>query len=355
MRLKLFLSLLISIPLIGCSHILYFSKLGWHQSYIHFHSIPIQEVLEDNQIDKELKEKIIFVQEVKQFGERRLGLKETKSFSTFFETKDVLYVITASEKDRLELKSWKFPIVGKVTYKSFFKLKDVLKEREKLENKGFDTFIQKVSTYSTLGWFRDPIFSTLLKLHEPLLANIILHEMAHSTIYFKGETEFNEQMATFIGNQGSIEFLKERYGSDSEIISIAREYQEDDLIFAKWIHQVHNTLLDFYSQPVSREEKLRGREKIFLQIKEKFSNLKVQLKTECYKNFDQLEINNAVILAYQRYINNLGLFEALYESLGRDMKCFIQFLKEVKSSQERPISYIVRWLKERGFSLPEIR
>jgi len=31
----------------GCGNLLYLSKLGWHQGSIHFHSVPVQEVLVD--------------------------------------------------------------------------------------------------------------------------------------------------------------------------------------------------------------------------------------------------------------------------------------------------------------------
>lgn len=330
---KIFLSLLLIIfTLTGCTNLIYISKLGWHQSYINFHSIPIKEVLEDQEIDIELKAKIRFVQEVKRFGEERLGLKETKNYSKYFETRGpILYVLTASRKDKLELYSWKFPIIGRVTYKSFFRLKDALKEKEKLNEKGFDTFIQSVCAYSTLGWFRDPIFSSLLDLEEPILANVILHEMVHGTIYFKGETEFNEQIATFIGNRGTIEFLIEKYGIDSEKVLFARDYQDDDYLFSKWIDQVCKELSEFYDQSISIEEKLRRREEVFESIKERFKEIKVKLKTEAYKNFDRIKINNAVLLAYRRYIHQLDRLEAIYKNLGGDLRRFINFLKELKS------------------------
>ena len=51
--------------LTGCSKVLYVSGLGWHQARISFHSVPIQEVLSDEQADPEVQEKIRFIQEVK--------------------------------------------------------------------------------------------------------------------------------------------------------------------------------------------------------------------------------------------------------------------------------------------------
>jgi predicted aminopeptidase len=113
----------------------------------------------------EAKRKILLIREVKRYGEEKLGLTRTKSYSKYFEVKGpVLYAITASEKDCLRLYHWSFPIAGRVTYKSFFTKEDVLKEQRFLEARGYDTFIQGAGAYSTLGWLKDPH----LFLHAPV-------------------------------------------------------------------------------------------------------------------------------------------------------------------------------------------
>lgn len=323
------------ILLTGCGNVLYLSKLGWHQAFITFHSIPIKDILEGEGIDKETKEKIRFVQEVKRHGEEKLSLKRTKSYLKYFELKGpILYVITASEKDRLQLHCWNFPIAGRVTYKSFFTLEGALKEKACLDKKGFDTFIQPAGAYSTLGWLKDPIFSSMLKWDEGILTNLILHEMAHATIYFKGQTDFNEQVATFIGNQGAIDFLSEKYWEGSKEVDEAIHLKEDDLVFSQWIDQSCRRLAHFYSEDISRDEKLKGREEIFRSIKEEFGKIKDRLKTDGYKDFEGIELNNAVLLAYRRYFHQLERFETLYESLGRNLKGFVDFFKRLKTSRD---------------------
>ena len=337
--LKSFLFLPLLISLTGCGNMLYLSKLGWYQSFITFQSIPNQEILENEKVDDKTKEKIYFIQEVKRFGEERLGLRRTRSYSKFYEVNDpVLYVITACEKDRLELHSWDFPIIGRVTYKSFFTKDGVLKENRFLEQKGFDTLIQKVGAYSTLGWLKDPIFSSMLKWDEPTLANLILHEMTHATLYFKGETDFNEQLATFIGNRGAINFLAEKYGPESKEVGEAIDSQDDDLLFAQWIEVACQRLSNFYAKEISKDEKLRGRGEVFQYIKEEFKEIKGQFKTDCYKDFEKIELNNAVLLAYRRYIHRLEKFDTLYEHLGRDLRKVVEFLKKIQDSGNKVAS-----------------
>jgi predicted aminopeptidase len=237
-----------------------------------------------------------------------------------------------------------------VTYKSFFTEEGVLKEKRFLEGKGYDTFVQEAGAYSTLGWLKDPIFSSMLQWDEATLANLILHEMTHTTIYFKGKTDFNEQMATFVGNRGAIDFLTERYGKGSQEVVEAIHNQEDDLLFSRWIDQACQRLSNFYSKDITREEKIRGREEIFGSLKEEFET--ISFKTDCYKNFGKKDLNNSVLLAYRRYIHRLDNFQAVYEHLGNDLKRMIEFLKEIRTSREEPSSYLERWMKEKGISVP---
>ncbi len=317
----------------GCGNLLYLSKLGWHQSSISFHSVPVEEVLENDGVDCQAKEKIRFIQEVKRYGEEKLGLERSKSYSTYFEVKGpILYVITASEKDRLQLYQWSFPITGKVTYKSFFTEEGVAKERRSLEEEGYDTFVQQAGAYSTLGWLKDPIFSSMLRWDEATLANLILHEMTHGTIYFKGRTDLNERIATFVGNQGAIDFLCEKYGKESKEVAEAVRCQEDDLLFSQWIDRACQEVSRFYSAEISRDDKLRGREEIFRRLKEDFRKRMGSLKTGSYKGFEKADINNAVLLAYQRYFNRLENFQALYERLGRDTRRVVEYFKTVQAS-----------------------
>jgi predicted aminopeptidase len=319
--------------LVSCGDLLYLSKLGWHQSSISFHSVPVQELLEKNELGYEAKEKIHFIQEVKRYGEEKLGLKRTNSYSSYFEVKGpVLHIITASEKDRLQLYRWDFPITGKVTYKGFFTREDILKEKASLEAKGYDTFVQQAGAYSTLGWLKDPIFSSLLQQDEATLANLILHEMTHTTIYFKGQTDLNEQIATFVGNQGAIDFLTEKYGKESEKVAEAIHCQEDDLLFSRWIDQACREMSDFYAKEGSRDKRLKGREGLFHRLKEDFKRMMPSFKTEGYKNFEKVDINNAVLLAYRRYIHRLESFQTLYEQLGRDTRKVVEYFKAIHVS-----------------------
>ena len=47
-----------------------------------------------------------------------------------------------------------------------------------------------VRAYSTLGWFDDPVLSTMLVDSDTYLASVIFHELAHQVIYVPDDTRF---------------------------------------------------------------------------------------------------------------------------------------------------------------------
>jgi predicted aminopeptidase len=157
-------------------------------------------------------------------------------------------------------------------------------------------------------------------------------------------------MATFIGNKGAIEFLINKYGKGSKPVVEAIFGQEDDLLFSQWVGHACQQLSNFYSKEISREEKIKGREEIFRTLREAFR--KIPFKTDCYKNFENKDLNNAVLLAYHRYVHRLEKFEALNEYLENDLRRMVGFFKELRASKEDPSSYLERWMEERGITVP---
>ena len=68
---------------------------------------------------------------------------------------------------------------------------------------GNDTAIEGAAAYSTLGWFADPILSSMLRWSDDELDGVIFHELAHQLLYVEDDTAFNESFATFVQQRGS--------------------------------------------------------------------------------------------------------------------------------------------------------
>lgn len=335
--------------LTSCAHTLYIGKLAWGEAKILGGSVPLQEVLKDEGVGEEIKEGIRLVQEVKEFSRQRLGLRLDGSYETFYRVKGdaLIYLVSACPQDRLEPHTWRFPIVGEVEYKGFFNRKDAIKEIKKLEERGLDTCLQEAIAFSTLGWLRDPLYSTVLDRHPVIISNIIIHELVHTTVFFKGETEFNEQIASFIAEEGSLMFIEERFGMPSSLYRHARDLVVDEELIAGFFQELYDVLKGLYAQDLSPDEKLRMREEIFARNQQGLTELSRQLRTGDFSG--RLErLNNAVVLAYRRYLNTPGsLLHQAYEALGGDVKGLIELLLTMRRSKEPPDRFLERWLQKR--------
>ena len=244
-------------------------------------TVPNQEVVEDNTVEKETKEGIRLVQEVTEFSRKRLGLKLDGSYKTFYQVKGeaLLYLVSACPQDSLEPYTWRFPIVGEMEYKGFFSKKDAVKEIKKLNERGFDTCLQHAIAFSTLGWLDDPIYSTILDHHPVIVITIVIHELVHNTVFFKGETEFNEQLASFIAEKGTSLFVSERFGVSSPLYQIALDLSRDEELVSNVFEELYSVLQGLYEQDLTREEKIRKREAIFTHGHDQLAKLNTQLKT----------------------------------------------------------------------------
>jgi len=118
------------------------------------------------------------------------------------------------------------------------------------------------------------------------------------------------------------------------------------------VEEACGRLSHFYSQDMTREEKLRGRDELFRSIKEDFGKTKARFKTGHYKDFDKLELNNAVLMAYQRYFHRLEKFDLLYQDLRGDLRSAIDLLRRVQTSKEDPSLFLERWITRRRISVP---
>ena len=175
---------------------------------------PIPEVILDPATDERTKTKLTFVVEARNYAIDEFGLDVGRSYTSFSQLKSdtLAMVLSAAHRDQLTPKTWWFPIVGRVPYKGYFNENAAIKEQGKLEEDGFDTFLRPTAAFSTLGWFADPLLSSLLRLDEVDLVETVLHELSHNHLFVKGQVRFNESYATFVGRAGAIEFLLQPSG-----------------------------------------------------------------------------------------------------------------------------------------------
>ena len=183
---------------------------------------PVEEFMRDPAFPDSLKSKLKLISEARQFAIDSLGLNDTDNYKTLYDQhgEELMWVVMACEPFRLKEKRWDFPVIGSVPYKGFFDKEKALNLRVELERDNWDVSIRNPSGWSTLGWFTEPILSGMLRRGDGDLASLIIHEMVHATIYVKDSSDFNENLASFIGDRGAEEFLAKTSGDTS------RQYRE---------------------------------------------------------------------------------------------------------------------------------
>ena len=190
---------------------------GKGQLHIMLNTRPIAEVLADATYPDSLKTKIRLIQEIKQFAQDSLKLDPSQNFTTFhdLQQKPLMWVLVGSEKYALVAAKYVFPVLGTFSYKGFFDRQKLLAADTVLQREGYDTRINEVAAYSTLGFFKDPILSNMLYRNDGNLAELIIHELTHGTLFVKDDLEYNENLADFVGEYGAERFMAQKYGRNS--------------------------------------------------------------------------------------------------------------------------------------------
>ena len=193
-----------------------------------------------------------------------------------------------------------------------------------------------MDAFSTLGWFRDPLYSYMKNYSEHNLADLIIHELLHATIYLKSHSQFNEELAEFVGTEGARLYMEklragETSGSTSETWSNENDAKTDSQTFRAFIRGLIEELEVIYKSEIPRDEKLLLKEKIILEAKQRFKeNYDTIFLTDNYRNFVDLPVNNAYLELYRLYYGENLYFKELYERSGYDLPKFIAAAKAIK-------------------------
>ena len=287
-------------------------------------AVPLEQI--DN------KDFIRLVTEIRAFAMDELGLKESRNYTRFvkLDRNYLAAVVSASAKDSFRRHEWNFPVVGRMPYKGFFNVEDARKERTKLEKKDLDVWIRGVDAFSTLGWFKDPLYSYMQDYPPGRLADLIIHELVHATVFIKGQVKFNEELAEFIGSEGARLFIAKRYGETSGEYRQIFSSDKDSQNYVAFIQELIAELETLYASEVGREEKLAGKERIIKAAKERFNaEYDKRFSGDNYRGFAELPVNNAYLELFRLYHTEDNFYTELYERSGKNLPSFISAAKKI--------------------------
>ena len=314
--------------LCGCSAE-YYVRAAYEEGRILWRRQPIAAMLAGEGLERDVRRKLKLVLEVRDFAANHLGLKVGGSYSdySYVDRRVLLHVLTAVPKTSLEPHTWWFPFVGRMPYKGYFDPDDARKEAGSLASRGFDTNIRPAGAFSTLGWFDDPLLAHLLKLDRVSLAEVVLHELLHSTLFVPGSVAFNESLANIVGKRGAMEFFDRRDGPRSPEARTARRAWRDELEFSGLMMELVGCLRELYRGPLPEADKLRRRQEVFDRGRGQWARALEGRPDHRRASFIRRPLDNAVILQSLLYVTELARFEALYRREGEDLTRMIEAVR----------------------------
>jgi predicted aminopeptidase len=315
---------------------------GWMQGKgqlsILWEARPIEEFLDDSSFPDSLKVKLRLVQEIRTFAVDSLGISPSDNYTTMYnqQGENLLWTVTAAEPFALVPYRWKFPLLGSFPYKGYFDLDKAKLERARLDSAGYDTHIGMVSGWSTLGWFKDPILSKMLEREDGDLAELIIHELTHGTLYVKDSVEFNENLASFVGRMGALRFLKHKFGPNSaELATYVNSEVDYEKIYRHYLTGARklDSLYKAMNESMSVAKKSELKEGMIYRVMQSLDTLSFrQRKPFQWKPENRLP-NNTFFMSYLRYRGKLDSFEKeLQEKFGGDLRAYVTYLKELYPS-----------------------
>jgi predicted aminopeptidase len=171
---------------------------------------PCQELIENPKTSTELKTRLLQAGQLCDFAGRELGLEAGRHYQHYADLGRpyVVWNVYAAPEFSVQPKTWRYPYVGRLEYRGYFRESDARRYAARMAEKGWEVHVEGASAYSTLGWFHDPLLNTFLWAEEADLAETIFHELAHQRLFIPGDSDFNEAFATMVGREGARRWLQ---------------------------------------------------------------------------------------------------------------------------------------------------
>lgn len=294
-------------------------------------SVPVATLADSKDASPELRTFLARVESIRQFAIGIAGLKPTRNYTRYV-TMDRNYVadvVSACASDSFDRYLWHYPLLGALPYKGFYEKADAEHERDRLKAAGFDVIVRQVDAFSSLGFFSDPLYSFMVDYDEDVIADMIIHESAHATLFIKGADQFNEEFATFVGRVGADLYIEQRYGKDSPEFRRRQDRRHDGDAFVAFLKETARQLDGVYRDATrSSSEKRDMKARIINDRAKAFIEQAPQLFVdEGYRKFDMSRINNAYIDLYRLYEEDLDLYRRWFDDMeGGSLPRFVDSL-----------------------------
>ncbi len=337
----------IVVAVCGCQTVSFYRQAIGGELQILTHQKPIKDLLADTNTSAELKHKFELVLQVRHFAATNLHLPADDNYLKYVDLhrEFAVWNVNAAPPLSLEPKRWWYPFVGKASYRGYFSRDAAKKYGAQLKKEGFDVYIGAVETYSTLGWFHDPVLNTFITEPDAELAEILFHELAHQRIFIAGDTDFNEAFATAVGEEGIRRWLQRDPASYAEF----HKEREQEADFVALVLETRDQLETVYDDSrLTDTAKTERKAQIFTEMRHKHEQLKAKWGGKSqYDHWFAAEINNAKLNTISAYYTLVPAFRGLLQANGGDLEKFYSAVQKLgKMPKDKRHSILRAYLKQ---------
>lgn len=281
-------------------------------------------------------DKIRLVQAIKHYAADSLGLDTAHTYASLYlpppgESTPTMWVVTAAEPYALRAYNWHFPLIGSFPYKGFFNRKAAEAEDSSLRAAGYDTDLSTAAGWSTLGWIENPLLPHMLRRSPGRLADLLLHELTHNTLYVRHDADFNENLASFVARKGTQAFLQAHYENRSQqlmqYVAYMEDYERYYQHFIRGAQQLDRLYRSFSPQLSQTQKETRKQQEI--------ARIWYALDTICFISQDWQQLsrravlpNNTFFMSYLRYRGQSDTLAHAFSTHKGTLRSYIDSLKK---------------------------
>lgn len=336
----------------GCESIGYYAHVSSGQLSLLGKREPVDDVIASlaGNTDPEavaLSERLALSKRVLEFASTELGLEVGDRYGSYvaLDRDAVVWNLVAAPELSLDAHTWCYPFVGCAPYRGFFDRDRAEQARARLAADGLDTYVGGVSAYSTLGWFDDPILSTFVDMAEADFIDLLIHELAHSRVWVKGDAPFNEAFASFVGREATRAWYAAEGRSADYEAHLARE--ADWSRARSMLAETRAALADVYAAESDDVAKRAGKAAVLAAAAGCLDEMSDSTGIEGYRRL-ATRLNNAYLASLATYEDKQGAFVVLFADAGGDWSRFFAAVDEVAELSDEARSARVATLLKRA-------
>ncbi|MFF7063960.1 aminopeptidase [Pseudomonas sp. NPDC008258] len=329
-----FVPLLAALLLNGCSSVGYYGQLAEGQWQLLRARQPVAQVVADPATPAQLRARLEHAQQARAFASQQLKLPDNRSYRVYAELGRpyVVWNVFATPELSLQPVTHCFPIAGCVAYRGYYQQGAARGAAALMRQDGLDVYVSGVEAYSTLGWFDDPILSSMVGWGDERLATLIFHELAHQRFYVQDDTEFNESFASFVEQEGTRQW---RVVRGLAAVDENQGQQRDQ--FIRLVLASRERLQAIYAGPLDDAHKRLAKQAEFERLRLDYRQIR-DGQWGGDKRYDAWvygPLNNAKLLPFGLYDQWVPAFAAVFREVDGD---WVRFYERVEQLGGLPIA-----------------